>query len=514
MKILSQSKLLFGLFFIFYIFVGYYIAYVLNIYHNDAISRTALGFFTIFGRNPHLGAVGFVWQPLPSLIQVPFLIFLKPFGLIMMAGPAVTAFCGAISVVIIEKVGLQITDNKNKFLVFLISVLFGLNPLIILYSAIGASEMIFMASLLFSSYFLVKWLNNKNQWDLLLASFFISLSFWSRYESIAAFGGCLLVIITKLVYDKNKLSKIESILIQFATPYFYTVALWILANWLIMKNPFYFLNSPYSNTSFTTELKNNPAALEYTYSSIVGSIIYVFKRIFLLTPVVVLFPFIVLNFEKFKTKLKDILIFSLLLLPYLAIIVFHIYLLYKGQSFGWLRFYIYSIPLGIIPTFYLVNKFKSLRFLSVIFIILSLLTSLYAISNKNIGKEEVSFMEKIINPEIGLDYSRTYEDQKAVDKFIDQESGKVLVDTDIGFAIPLFSKNPSRFVITSDIDYENIVKNYVGKVDWIIVPAPRDASDGERNKIYHYYPDIWNGNAPSIELIKEIDGWRIFKVIN
>ena len=33
----------------------------------DALSRVANGYYTLFSRDPHLAAVGFVWNPLPSL---------------------------------------------------------------------------------------------------------------------------------------------------------------------------------------------------------------------------------------------------------------------------------------------------------------------------------------------------------------------------------------------------------------------------------------------------------------
>src|SRR5690349_4617983 len=45
----------------------------LDVFFIDSLSRTANAFYVLFSRDPHLAAVGFVWNPLPSLIQLPLL---------------------------------------------------------------------------------------------------------------------------------------------------------------------------------------------------------------------------------------------------------------------------------------------------------------------------------------------------------------------------------------------------------------------------------------------------------
>src|SRR5512138_1944283 len=39
----------------------------------DAVSRVANGYYVLFSRDPHLAAVGIVWNPLPSLVLLPLL---------------------------------------------------------------------------------------------------------------------------------------------------------------------------------------------------------------------------------------------------------------------------------------------------------------------------------------------------------------------------------------------------------------------------------------------------------
>lgn len=509
MKI-STSKVLFLAFLIIYLALSYYFAYFLKIYHNDAISRTAMAFFTTYGRDPHLAAIGFVWQPLLSLLQIPLLLVFRPLGLMMLSGPIVTAFAGAFSVIAVYKIGVLLNREKeNKKMVTFISILFGLNPLIILYSTIGTSEMVFIVSLLLTSYYLVKWFYYSKQWHLLLASFFISLSFWARYESIPAFIGCVLLLVIKSLYDKVGFKKLESLILQFVIPYVYSVSFWILINLIIMKDPFYFIHGPYSNSSLTGILRGTQF-FEYTYKSLLNSIVYTFNRIIYLAPIVLLSPLLFIIAKEFKKRTKDIILFLFLILPYVLVLIFHVYLLYNGQSFGWLRFYIYSTVIASLAGMY-ISRQKLIGYFAASLLIAGIFTSGYAISNPNLGKEEYSFTQKVLNNSVVLDYSRTYSDQKEIASFIDQEGGKVLVDSTAGFAIPLFSNNPDKFIVTSDLDYTKIVENYSQFADWIIVNKPYDGIE-DQNIIYRYYPNIWDGDAPSVHFYMQIADWKIFKV--
>src|ERR1017187_7516327 len=58
-----------------YLAFGYVLAFRWHSYFPDAQSRLANGFYVIYSRDPHLAAVGFVWQPFTSLASIPLLLF-------------------------------------------------------------------------------------------------------------------------------------------------------------------------------------------------------------------------------------------------------------------------------------------------------------------------------------------------------------------------------------------------------------------------------------------------------
>lgn len=512
MRHLASGKFIFLCFFILYAALSYCFAYVLEIYHNDALARTALAFFTVYGRDPHLAAIGFVWQPLPSLLQVPFIQLLKPLNLMFLAAPLVSSICGALCVSLIYKTGQLLFTPAKTYTTLLITLLFGLNPLIILYSANGTSEMIFLLSTLLSSYFLIRYYYSHNQTNLLLAGFAISLSFWSRYEAIPAFLGSLVVLFLNSKVLKGTNSRLESTLLQFGLPFLYSIFLWIFVNWLIMKNPFYFLSSPYSNAAYTSVFRSGTGVLENSYFSIFNSISYVINRTLFLAPVIWLLPVLGIPVtQSSNNRLKNLLLLTFLTFPFIAILVFHSYQLFKGESFGWLRFFIYAIPLGTFFAFYLARRHVITGVLAISLMTVGIYTTWYAMNDGRIGSEENSFTKKLTNPEITLDFSRTFLDQKQIAWFMDNNPGIILIDSGEGFAIPMFSKNPERFVITSDTDYKEVVQNYPAKVDWIIIHKPKPENPNQ-NLIYQSYPGIWEGNAPSITPFRQIEEWRIFKV--
>ncbi len=62
---------LFVVFLVAYLAVGYYLYLVIGYINPDASSRVGNAGYTIMSRFPHLGAIGFVWNPLPSFAQIP-----------------------------------------------------------------------------------------------------------------------------------------------------------------------------------------------------------------------------------------------------------------------------------------------------------------------------------------------------------------------------------------------------------------------------------------------------------
>jgi hypothetical protein len=85
--------------------VVYGLASVCDVFHlqkysGDALSRVANAYYVLFS-HPHLGALGMVWNPLPSLLELPIVALHPWFPAVVtrgLAGSAITAVLGAIVV--------------------------------------------------------------------------------------------------------------------------------------------------------------------------------------------------------------------------------------------------------------------------------------------------------------------------------------------------------------------------------------------------------------------------------
>ncbi|MDJ0362561.1 hypothetical protein [Rhodococcus sp. H29-C3] len=90
--------------------VGYLLASTYNLIDGDGPSRVANAGYTILSRDPHLGAIGFVWNPLPSVVEIPLLLLtpvwpeMKTLGL---AGVVQSAVFMALAVVAVRRIALD-----------------------------------------------------------------------------------------------------------------------------------------------------------------------------------------------------------------------------------------------------------------------------------------------------------------------------------------------------------------------------------------------------------------------
>ena len=114
----------------------------------DAWSRVANAYYVLYSRDPHVAAIGFVWNPLPSLAVIPFLPLKAVWPDIVatgFAGSIVSAACMAAAVWQVHGIGLDWNVRRSARL--LVALLFALNPMIVYYGANGMSEAMFILTL-------------------------------------------------------------------------------------------------------------------------------------------------------------------------------------------------------------------------------------------------------------------------------------------------------------------------------------------------------------------------------
>lgn len=307
-----------------YIFsIGQILAY------GDAESHINIAKRVIDSITPGFGQLGGVWLPLQHLMMVPFVWndFLWRTGL---GGSIVSMICYVVASICMYKIIFLLT--KNAMASAIGTLVFSLNPNILYLQATPLGEIALIVTMVLSMYFLLRWAIEDNFLYIILGSFFIFCGTLIRYDAWF-FVICSLAIIPLVaIIKKYSYAKIESTMILYACVAFVGMIFWLGWNFLIFKNPLYFMASPYSaKAQQLAWLKQGQLpSYHHMWSSIIFYTVASVKNAGLITCIVGTVGFVVYFFVSLTDRQRFINFLMLLLIvsPY----VFYIVTLYVGIS--------------------------------------------------------------------------------------------------------------------------------------------------------------------------------------
>ena len=490
--------------FLFELAYGFYVCHFKGVILNDAFSRTANAFYVIFVKPARYASIGLIWNPLPSTLQLPFVAFAKfwrPFASSGICAVIVTALCAAATVWVLLD-AFERMKVKRSYAI-LLTLLFASNPFIFFYGCNGMSEMIFFCLMVYIVCNFTFWIKMGKSKHLVRIAFALVFLFFTRYEAIpfaAALGLCVIIHILfnkkeKMYYPPKAFAEryfyIEGTLVLVFTPLAYGIFLWILFNWVINGNPLYFLNSAYSNVSQSLFTRN--------FGSFSDILIYELER---LLPFIPLFLMIILiRILRNKWKQSDFFIFTIFNVVLMA---FHYYMIYSGSSFGWLRFFSYTLPISMafLPYELSETEIKNQKKVLVA-IVLALLASWglcsWALQDKDLAKEELNITISDEVYEIS-DYINTY-----------LPENKVLMDSFLTNGVILNVKNIDNLVVSSSLNFYECV-SAPGKygIEYILVPDTSGV--GNLDALNQQYPNLYKDGADWCELEADFEGFRLYRV--
>ena len=521
-----QNRAIFALACGFYIAVAFYLRH-LDLYIDDAVARTAQAFSVLYSRDPHLGAIGFVWNPLPTLLQLPLITVLHTARLDpLLAGNLLTAICGAAALCVLNRAMLR--AGLPPWFRWLLLALYGLNPVVVLYSANGESEALFILLVILVVTSFIEWAETRSLRALLVMTLVSALAVQTRYESfalVAAVAGAIILTCVPLIRHigiSGAARRVESYSLAYLVAPAYSCATWAFFNWTIKGDPLFFLHSAYSNIAATAQFREDGASyLNGVVYSWPGSFQYGVSRLFGIFPAfgaILLLAVCLATARRARSMtLPGVVLISL------AIPSFEIAMIERGASFGWLRFFMYGIPFSFLLLIALCRTIPGLvqgRHAQLLWVLISLVVlgsnaaSWIAMDTPSIGREEEYVACKILHPN-WISSRSTNRDSKEIDAVVQSlPPGRVLLDTYQGFAIPVVSAQPARYVVTSDLDFEAILRHPAGTVRYILVPYP-DAL-GLADNINQQYPDLWERSSSWTLLRRTFpqtaNHWKLYEV--
>ncbi|MDQ0188907.1 glycosyltransferase family 39 protein [Alicyclobacillus cycloheptanicus] len=524
--------------------LGWYLNVVRYDVQNDALSRVANAFYVLYSRDPHLAAIGFVWNPLPSLLELPVILFwhvYPPLVTCALAGTLLTALAAAAQTLLIVR---QFQHSGLKtWHGIAVSLCLCANPFMLLYGANGMSEMIFSFFLVWCTCSFADWLRTYRARDLVRAGLALALAFLTRYEAVA-FGAAMTVGVClaawqygekqflknpQLLGDRRfKLRNLrderfwytESTVLVFLLPSLYMGILWILLNWIIMGDPLYFFHSAYSNLSQSSVLQST-SSFEAMMGNPIAVARFIAERIgFFSLPYFGILVYRARRGQLFQwtTLVLTLLVASIPALQYS--------LLLKGASYGWLRFFFYPLPLSIAWLPYELSMpprmgqhvrkkrrsgTESTRKWGVVTafvctLVVSGVAVSFAMNNSTLAPEEYDTIHQKYN-------ITRLETTRAIAQYLNEyePNATILMDSFSSFNVIVNVRHPKHLVITSDRDFVAALHHPVSHhVQYILVPQP-DATY-RFDAVNQAYPDLYAHGSRWAKLVKQFPGWRLYRV--
>ncbi|MGE2716872.1 hypothetical protein ACQI4L_22680 [Mycolicibacterium litorale] len=503
-----------------YFVVGAVLVLRYNIFEPDAPNRVANAGFALQSRDPHLSAIGFVWNPLPSMVEIPLVWLsqwwpaLKHAGL---AGVVQSALFMAGAAVVVRRIAID--RGVGRGWQWIAVAAFALHPMIVLYGASGLSEAAQMFSLLWCVRHLMLWCEHGRVGDLALTGLALGVGYLARYEALpAAVGVVAVVAAVSWVRSPRAVRRSATVLnvLIAVFPFATAFVAWAVTGWIINDELFATLTSQYGNSSQVA------GRLAHAAGHDAGSTWPVIaSRLFGMQPLVgvaIAVAVVVAAVRRTIGTVVPVAVFG-------ATLAFAFVAQANSTTFGWFRFYLLAIPLVICVA---LAAWQLAKWPSVLLLVASLVVAIpftgRLVTDEDVayGQLESGFVSLVDphgHPPAEHPARRRLISERTLAQWFDAKElppGSVLMDSFLTWGIWLSSKEPEQFVITSDYDFTAALNRpWDFGIRYIVATNPRlNVADAVNRR----YDSMWDDGAGIADLVLSADGptpdemFRVYRV--
>lgn len=547
-----------------YMSAGLILVYRFNVIDGDNLARVFNGFAILFTRDPHLAAIGFVWNPLPSLVEMPMTLVRTWWPDIVRLGLAgnimATAFMGGA----VYQFNRTLADMRlPRFPRLAFTALVGFHPFLLWYAGIGLSEGPLLFFLVSTARQSLRWLETGSPAPQVMAGLSLAFAYLTRYEPVVSGAGLVAfffmgtLVLTRAPF-RQRLAQAKMNAVILGAPLALVVVVWSLASWIIVGHPFEQLSSIYGNSSQVQLLvESGNSDIINTTGVNLAAVGRAVSRLLVAEP---LGPVVAALALLEGARRRD-------LRPLAVVAVFGPLLAFQlvGYVFGLtgllVRYYITVIPMtGLLAGLLLspvlrpgwpqptqagapsregfstarrpglISRISTagLTVCLLVMLALAIPVSSWGLVNRFVASYDANYLAPIFLPPTSLTVGQRqvatiWVRERKIADYLDRMAlprGSVLLDTGSGFAIPLASNRPDQFVVTSDRDFVAVLDDPVAQgVRYILVPET--SGRGAIDAVNRNFPRLYsNGQGiPGVaHLAASFEGddygskWRLYRV--
>lgn len=515
----------------------------------------------LFSRDPHLAAIGFVWGPIPVLLLLPLVAF-KPLWPALvtdaLAGHIVSAvfMAGAVAQ-LFRLLGAMQVDRRLRWV---LTAVFALHPVIVLFAANTMSEAVFLFFLLGTAHHLTVWLQTRELRPLVATGFYLALAYLTRYESAAAaiavtaiVGVATLCVSAGGLRERLRRGALDAVIV--GAPFAAAFIGWAGTSWLLVGTPFQQFSSNYSNQA---EVQLKTAGHAETIAAATLQAIHGVLSIEPFLPVAFAACLAVALRRRAWSALGGSAVLGMVIA-----FMFSTYVI--GEVPRLLRYFIVAIPLTIVmcgvvlaprpprglpstdghdgPVIRMTRTGfgyirgvathlrVALRGLVVACVVAAMVVTVpwaaRALLDPAVNGDAYG-VQALMKGGAGLtpDQQHAWLDgatDVAVSRYIDSlhlRRGAVLVDDFDGFIIEMSSSRPEQYIITSDRDFVAALADPAANdVEYVLVPSDQH-NLARLDAVNRQYPAAYSTGAGIGTLVKQFNdhsdrqvSWRLYRVV-
>lgn len=508
-----------------YLVVGAYLVLHRGSVVGDAQARVAQAWYVVASRDPHLGAIGFVWNPLPSALAIP-LVALRgiwpPLATEGFAGCVISAVAMGAAVVQLRAALRQLGPPPTVAVV--LTLAFALNPMTIYYGGNGMSEALYLLFLIATARHLVAWTATGSLRSLAWAGVHLGLAYLTRYEAAAAAGAVAIVVLTVGTVargrDRTRRARLDAAVADVVVvlfPFAVAFTSWAIVSWLITGQPFEQFTSRYGNASILRAAGGTGGANGTGWPKAVLVAVQAQSYAPLLVPVVIVA--VVVGWRRRDRRFLG-------LVALLAPVGFSAAAYSTGQTFGFLRYYVPVLPAFLLAVALLWTPVRGMRpavpmrlarggtatAAAVLVALTCVAGSAAAMASPRIGPGEYDGLAWVVRPArdgAEREDAALLSSTRAIAADVDRlglTDGSVAVDTfDCGSEIVLHSAHPHSFVITSDRDFDRAVAAPLAfHVRYFLVPNGDEGIEA----ISLAHPHVYDGGEQGAFVTRVVGEYR------